>query len=162
MRSFHWFSSSLCRRLCHSLFFCAGLRSLVDRKQCQGGGVPHKDYYMCMSSGGWCPGPDDGSRAETYEIMPPLLGNQSCLLRAPFCCSTRYRFVRKKLSFRVSLASRPPFPQRMQSCLEYFCSADGTLNIEVGGGGGDVEERFFRTSRGPEKERFFRTPNEEN
>ena len=30
-------------------------------------GIREKWYLFRMSSGGWCPGPDDGSLAETYE-----------------------------------------------------------------------------------------------
>ena len=30
-----------------------------------------------MSSGGWCPGPDDGSLAETYEAGPPPFANDA-------------------------------------------------------------------------------------
>ena len=54
----------------------------------------------------------------------------------------------KKTFLFVSPTRRPPSPLHMQSWNEVSCSAGGLLNIEIyGGGGGDAEERFFRTSR---------------
>ena len=95
--------------------------------------------------------------------MQLLLGSQSCLARAPFCCSIRYRVVRKKRSFRTSLVRRPLPAIYIQSWHAHFYRAGGPFNIEAGGeGAAGIEERFFRTTREPHKERFFRTHNEEN
>ena len=97
-----------------AFFFGSGLRP-PKKKQVQGGGDPHEEEdSIRVSSGGQCPGPDDGSLAETYGrptscghavVMQLLLGRQSWPQRAPFCYSIRSRVERKK---RSSPAPLPP------------------------------------------------------
>ena len=59
--------SAVCVCTAGIVFFGSGIRPLVESWQSHGGGVPHREYQICMSSGGWCPGLRDGSLAETYD-----------------------------------------------------------------------------------------------
>ena len=53
---------------------------------------------------------NESGEAAHRVLMQLLLGSQSCLARAPFCCSIRYRVVRKKTFLSYVVGPSPPFP----------------------------------------------------
>ena len=91
-----------------------------------------------------------------WGVSPALRGHHFVVASATGSCEKNVPFVR-----RWSVAPLPPI--YIQSWHAHFYQAGGAFNIEAGGeGAAGIEERFFRTTRGPKKERFFRTRSEEN